>query len=238
MLTLPEIKNPEEMLATNLNGTVNLLNACESTDYDRFVHTGTCEEYGTNPVPFTENQTPTPVSPYSESKIRATKYCVAYQKETGKPVVVLRPFLTYGSFQKSRLLIPHVITSVLLKKPLLTTKGEQTRDFIHVSDVINGYMLASTSSKAVGEIINLGSGKEYQIKSVIQKILRLMNSDLEADYSLPYRSNEKMHFYASNVKAKKVLGWQPKVSLDTGLRQTINWYTQMYERGELSKWLV
>ncbi len=228
----------DKMIKNNFGGTVNLLKSAESVDYDCFINTGTCEEYGTNHVPFTEDQAPTPVSPYSVSKAKTTAYCQSYHRETGRPIMTLRPFLTYGPFQKNSYLIPYVITSALFKNRIRTTKGEQAREFNYVSDIIEGYILASASEKAVGEIINIGNSKEYKIRDVISKILKIIGSDFEVDNSLPYRAGEVMHFYCSNEKARKLLGWRPKVSLDEGLKNTIEWYRQKFESGELKKWLM
>ncbi len=230
--------DPEMMVKNNFGGTVNLLKSLESVDYDCFINTGTCEEYGTNPVPFTENQVPNPVSPYSVSKVKTTIFCQSYQKDTGRPVITLRPFLTYGPFQRNNFLISYVITSALFNKEIKTTKGEQAREFNFVSDIIDGYILAAASEKAVGEIINIGNGKEYKIRDVINKILEIVGSNVDVDNSLPYREGEAMHFYCSNEKARKLLGWRPKTSLDDGLKKTIAWYKQKFESGELKKWLI
>ncbi len=230
--------NSKMMIKNNFGGTVNLLKAAESVDYDCFINTGTCEEYGTNSVPFTEDQAPNPVSPYSVSKVKTTIFCQSYQKCTGRPVITLRPFLTYGPFQRNNFLTPYVITSALFKNKIRTTRGEQAREFNFVSDIIDGYILAAASEEAVGEIINIGNGKEYKIRDVISKILEIVGSKVEVDNSLPYRKGEVMHFYCSNEKAKRLLGWQPKVSLDAGLKKTIEWYRQKLESGELKKWLI
>ncbi len=229
---------PEMMINNNFGGTVNLIKAAESVDYDCFINTGTCEEYGTNPVPFTEDQVPNPVSPYSVSKVKTTIFCQSYQKETGRPVITLRPFLTYGPFQRNNFLISYVITSALFKNEIKTTKGEQAREFNYVSDIIDGYVLASMSDSAVGEIINIGNGKEYKIRDVIGKILNLVGSKVKVDNALPYREGEAMHFYCSNEKARRLLGWRPKTSLDDGLKKTIEWYKQKFESGELKEWLI
>ena len=140
--------------------------------------------------------------------------------------------------KKNRMLIPYVITSALLNKPIKTTKGEQTREFNYILDIIDGYVLACTSKKAVGEIINIGNGKEYIIRDVTRQILTLMKSKIKLDDSLNYRSGETMHFYCSNEKAKKILKWRSKVSLEEGLAKTISWYTSKFNSGELKKWLI
>jgi UDP-glucose 4-epimerase len=230
--------DPAMMIENNFGGTVNLLKAAESVGYDCLINTGTCEEYGTNPVPFKEDQVPNPVSPYSVSKVKTTLFCQSYQKETGRPIITLRPFLTYGPSQRNNFLIPYIITSSLFGKEIKTTRGEQAREFNYVSDIIDGYILAAASERAVGEIINVGNGKEYKIRDVIRKILDAVGSSVKVDSSLPYRNGEAMHFYCSNEKARKLLGWRPKTSLDDGLRKTIGWYKQKFDSGELKKWLI
>ena len=208
----------------NIISTVNLIKSLENIDIDCFINTGTCEEYGDNQVPFTENQLPNPVSPYSASKSATTLFCTMCHKSLGIPTVTLRPFLTYGPFQDTKMLIPHTIKSVLDSKKIEMTAGLQTRELNYVSDIVEGFILASTEKKAVGEIINIGNGVEYRIIDVVKKIVKLMDSDVEISTSLPYRPGEAMNFYCDNTKAKKILGWESKVSLDEGLKKTIEWY--------------
>lgn len=216
----------DKMIQINLQGTVNLLNALDGK-YECFVNTGTCEEYGRGHAPFKEEQLPRPISPYSASKASATMFCLMYNKSLGHPIVTLRPFLTYGPNQNPTMLIPQVIISCLEKKTYKMTKGEQTRDFNYVDDVVEGYIKASTTKRAIGEVINLGWGKEYKIIDVVKKIVRMMNNPIKIDVgALPYRPGEVMHFYSSNIKAKEILGWNPKIDLDEGLKRTIEWYTE------------
>lgn len=183
--------------------------------------------HGSGPVPFKEEQLSMPISPYSASKASATMFCLMYNKSLRHPIVTLRPFLTYGPNQNPTMLIPQVIISCLEKKTYKMTKGEQTRDFNYVDDVVEGYIKASTTKRAIGEIINLGWGKEYKIIDVVKKIVRMMNNPIKIEVgALPYRPGEVMHFYSSNIKAKEILGWNPKIDLDEGLKRTIEWYTE------------
>jgi len=107
------------------------------------------------------------------------------------------------------------------------TKGEQTREFNYIDDVVQGFILAGTTPEAIGEVINLGSGVEYRIKDVVSMIASLMGSPIKLEIgALPYRPGETMHFYCSNEKAKKILGWRPNVPLEVGLKRTIDWYKE------------
>ncbi len=215
----------DEMVEVNMKGTLNLLRALDGTGYDCFINTGTCEEYGDNPVPFMEEQIPNPVSPYSASKAATTVFCQMLHKSLGLPIITLRPFLTYGPGQESNMLIPSLIKGAIKGEALEMTPGEQTREFNYVDDIVDGFIKASTSPGAIGEIINIGNGLEYRVRDVVEMILRLMNSRLKPKFgALDYRPGEAWHFYCDNTKAKEILGWRPKVNLEDGLKMTISWF--------------
>lgn len=215
----------DRMINVNIKGTLNLLRSLNGVNYDCFVNTGTCEEYGDNLAPFREDQVPNPVSPYSASKVSATVFCQMLHKTMNLPIVTVRPLLTYGPGQESQMLIPSLIKNALKGKSFKMTKGEQTRDFNYIDDIVEGFILAGTTPEAIGEVVNLGSGAEYRIKDVAKMILNLMGNPIRLEIgALPYRPGETMHFYCSNEKAKKMLGWRPNIPLKVGLKRTIDWY--------------
>ena len=215
----------EEMVEVNIKGTLNLLRALNGTGYDCFINTGTCEEYGDNPVPFQEHQIPNPVSPYSASKASTTMFCQMLHKIRGLPIITLRPFLTYGPGQESDMLIPSLIKKVIKGEALEMTQGEQTREFNYVDDIVDGFVRASISPGAIGEIINIGNGLEYKIRDVVEMLLKLMSSPVKPRFgALDYRPGETWHFYCDNTKAREILGWEPKVNLEDGLKMTISWF--------------
>ncbi len=215
----------DEMVEVNIKGTVNLLRALNETNYDCFINTGTCEEYGDNPVPFREEQAPNPVSPYSASKVAATTFCQMLCKTMGLPIVILRPFLTYGPGQESNMLIPSLIKSVARGEAFKMTEGKQTREFNYVDDIVDGFIRAATTPADIGEIINIGNGLEYEIRDVVAMVLKLLNSQARPEFgALRYRPGETWHFYCDNTKAKQILGWKPGVSLGDGLKMTIDWF--------------
>ena len=214
-----------ENLETNVWGTINLIDCMAKWDIKSFVNTGTCDEYGDNPVPFHEKQRECPLSPYAASKVAASHYCQMLTRTTAFPIVTLRPFLTYGPYQTGEMLIPDVVTSCLKSQPIKATKGQQTREFHYISDIIDGFLLAATNKKAIGEIIDLGTGEEYAVKEVVEMIVKLTDYRLKWRLGdLPYRENEMFHFYCRGEKARKLLKWRPKISFNDGLTKTIEWY--------------
>lgn len=223
----------DKMIEVNLKGTLNLLEALSNGKHkiDCFINTGTCEEYGDNPAPFSEADRENPVSPYSGSKVLASHICRMLYKTQKMPIVTLRPFLTYGPYQVNDMLIPSLIRKCILNEEFAMTKGEQTREFNYVSDIVEGYLKASLSPKAVGEIINLGCGRERKIKDVVGMIVDLTKSKITPKAGeLPYRAGEAMHFYCLNRKARELLDWQPKASLKEGLIKTIAWYREYLKK--------
>jgi nucleoside-diphosphate-sugar epimerase len=134
-------------------------------------------------------------------------------------------------------LISKLILCGLLKKEFKLCGGNQRRDFLYINDAIEGFIKASITKEAIGKVINLGSGKGYVINDIIKKIVDNIG-DIKIDHSEPYRKGENMEFYNSNEKAKKLLNWEPKVSIDEGLRRTIKWYKDKYDNGKLKKWII
>jgi nucleoside-diphosphate-sugar epimerase len=160
-----------------------------------------------------------------------------FHKTLDLPIVTVRPFLTYGPYQDPKMLIPHTIISALKGKSFDMTGGEQTREFNFISDIVDGYIKSATSPEAIGQVVNIGNGTEYQIREVVEKILDIMDARIKpAIGALPYRAGETWHFYCSNEKAMDLMGWKPRVRLEEGLEKTISWYRESYESGALSKY--
>jgi len=217
----------EPMLEINVNGTLNLLRSVmeEEIALESFVNTGSAEEYGNGPVPFVEDQREMPVSPYSASKVAVTHFCQMLHRGIGLPVVTLRPFLVFGPSQDDGMFIPSLIRHCLGGRDFPMTEGNQTREFTYVEDIVAAYILAAQCPRAAGEVVNIGSGVEYKIRDVAERIVNKMGSPIRLLIgALPKRPGETEHFFCSNKKAKELLGWSPKVALDEGLERTIKWY--------------
>lgn len=219
----------DEIMSINFQGTLNMLEACKNLGVEKFVFISTSDVYGSNKSPFKEDQPIDPISPYSLSKAAAELVCKMYFKTFGLPVTVIRSFLTYGPRQKPELLIPEVIVAGIKKTEFKMTKGEQERDINYVDDVVEALLKACTAKEAVGETINIGTGKKYKIVDIVKKILDLMGNPINPQIgALPYRANEVWEMYCDNSKAKRLLGWEPKTSLEEGLKKTVRWYMENY----------
>ena len=220
----------DENIATNVQGTVNLLLALKG-EYERFVYTGTSEIYGDIPVPFREDGEVNPVSPYSVSKYAGERYCRMYHQAFDWPIVCIRPFNAYGPWQTPDRVIPEIILKGLRRQELKMTEGRQTREFNFVEDLADGFVRALTAENVNGELINLGCGEDISMRDVALKILDLLGNPIEAQLgALPYRPTEIWQMYCDNTKARELLGWSPRHSLDDGLAITVDWYRTELER--------
>lgn len=217
----------DDVFNQNIRGSANLFHYFLNHPIRTFINTGTCEEYGDNPAPFDESMREKPVSPYSASKVAITHYGQMLHRIYNFPLVTVRPFLTYGPYQTRDFLIPYAISRALRSQPIETTKGKQTRELHYISDMVDGILLAATNKKAIGEVIDLGNGKEYKVRDVVKMVVTLTNSSSKLRFgTLPYRPGETLRFYCRGEKAKKILGWKPKISLQEGLKKTITWYAE------------
>lgn len=218
-----------ESIDSNAKGTANLMEAWKG--YERFVYISTSEVYGyQESVPFTETMLPQPMSPYSVGKYAGELFARMSWRSRGLPVVVLRPFNAFGPYQSPRAVIPELILKCLRGAPVETTEGKQTREFNFIENLVDGFILAATSPSAVGEIINIGSGREIPIRELVTKIHEYTDSksDLRLG-ALPYRPGEIWRMYADHAKAEKLLGWTPQVSFEDGLKRTVAWFRRYIE---------
>lgn len=215
-----------EAVNSNFQGTVNLLEALD--DYERFIYTATSEVYGyQQTAPFREDAVPFPLSPYAVGKYSGELYARLKHQSLNKPVVVLRPFNAFGPYQSPRAIIAELIIRALRGDEISTTEGRQTRDFNYVENLVDGFVIAATHPRAVGEVINLGTGVEISIRDLVERIHRLTNSRSTLSIgALPYRPGEIWRMCADNTKAARLLEWQSRVDLDAGLVKTIEWYRQ------------
>jgi UDP-glucose 4-epimerase len=215
----------DECVQTNIQGTVNLLEALDGTGYRRFVYTGTSEIYGDVEVPFREDAQVMPISPYSVSKYAAERYCRMFRQGHGWPIVMLRPFNAYGPWQTPDRVIPEIIVRALRRQPLKMTQGRQTREFNFVEDLADGFFRAGTVAGIDGELINLGCGEEVSMRRMAETILDLMDNPVVPEFgALSDRPTEIWRMYSDNTRARELLGWSPSHTLEEGLAKTIGWY--------------
>ena len=218
-----------EAMSSNAMGTVNLVEAC--ADYRAFVYIATSEVYGfQTEVPWPETLTPFPISPYAVGKYSGELFARMAWHVRQSPIVVARPFNAYGPYQSPRAVVAEIILKCLRGEQVEATEGRQTRDFNYVENLIDGLVLAASEPKAVGEIINIGSGSDISIRDLILKIHALTKSSSELRFgALPYRPTEIWRMAADSRKAAALLGWEPRVDLDEGLELTVDWYRRFVD---------
>jgi len=231
--------HPRSFVQTNIIGTLNILLACKENRIKNLILMSTSEVYGMpDTVPINEKHLLKGQSPYSATKIAAEKLAESFYSSYDLPVVIVRVFNTYGPRQSARAVIPTIITQALAGNKISVGNCETTRDFNYVTDIVNGLIKVAECPNVIGEVINIGSGKEISIKDLIEKIISLTESDCEiVQESERIRSSksEVMRLMANNSKMKQLTGWQSKVSLDDGLKETINWIKnniEIYKVGE------
>lgn len=219
--------HPDEVVAVNVLGTLNMLNAARRCGIERLVHTSTSEVYGTaRYVPMDEGHPLQGQSPYSASKIGADKLAESYWRSFGLPVVTVRPFNTYGPRQSTRAVIPTIITQALTAKRVVLGSLVPRRDFTFVSDTVAGFLKAADASDAGGTTLNLGTGRDVSIEEVAQMIFALVGHPLEIAIDTKRvrpKESELDRLCSNPALAAQVLGWRPQVSLEEGLTQTIAW---------------
>ena len=227
--------SPDTYLETNIKGTLNVLQAAKELQIKRLIHTSTSEVYGTAQfVPITEEHRLLGQSPYSASKIGADQMAYSFYSSFDTPVVIIRPFNTYGPRQSARAVIPTVITQILNGKDKIKLGSTTpTRDFNYVKDIASGFCAALMSKNGVGEVINLGSNFEVSIGETARFIMELMGKTLEIDLDnqrVRPKDSEVERLWADNSKARNILGWEPIFSgiagFKQGLNETVNWFKQ------------
>jgi UDP-glucose 4-epimerase len=217
----------EECFDVNAKGTANLLDTCGPVD--RFIYMSTSEVYGhQQAVPFVETMTPDPISPYAITKYAGELYCRLKQRMAGgPPIVICRPFNVYGPYQSSKAVIPELIINCLRGVPVRTTKGEQTREFNYVSDIVDGLIRAALHADKIEGPVNIAAGEEVRICDLVRTIAELTETKSSVEIgALPYRPTEIWRMYADASRAHQILNWKPQVPLREGLRRTVDWFKE------------
>jgi dTDP-glucose 4,6-dehydratase len=227
--------SPDTYIETNVKGTLNILQAARELDIKRLIHTSTSEVYGTAKfVPITEEHPLQGQSPYSASKIGADQLAYSFYSSFDLPVVIIRPFNTYGPRQSARAVIPTVITQIANgEKKIKLGATSPTRDFNYVKDIVSGFISALISSNGLGEVVNFGSNFEISIKDTASLISEVMNEKIEifTDESRVRPENSEVdRLMADNSKAKQLFNWAPAYAgvdgLKRGLIETVEWFTK------------
>jgi dTDP-glucose 4,6-dehydratase len=234
--------HPRETIDTNVTGTLNVLMAAREHGTRRIVHTSTSEVYGTARfVPITESHPLQGQSPYSASKIGADKIVESFHLSFGLPTVTVRPFNTYGPRQSARAVIPATIVQALTQPVVRLGDLRPTRDLNYVGDTVAGFLRAGAVDAAIGKTINLSNNDEISIGALAQKIIAIIGRPLEIETDaarLRPTGSEVLQLHGDNTLARELLGWQPQVGLDEGLRRTVEWISQHLDRYDSTRYHV
>lgn len=222
---------PSSYIDTNIRGTLNVLQACKDFDIEKVMTTSTSEVYGTAKyVPIDENHPVQGQSPYSASKIGADMIVESFYRSFNTPVAIVRPFNTYGPRQSARAVIPTIISQIIAgNKEIHLGSLTPTRDLNYVKDTVEGFIKIAESDKTIGQVINIGMGKEISVGDLANLIVTLMNKDVQItsdDIRIRPEASEVMRLCADPKKAFELTDWKPSHTLQEGLGETIAWIEQ------------
>jgi len=223
--------SPDSYIDTNVKGTLNILQAARKNNVKRVLITSTSEVYGTSQfVPITELHPKQPQSPYSASKIGSDAIADSFYRSFELPVTIVRPFNTYGPRQSARAVIPTII-SQLLNGAEEIKLGDilPTRDLLFVKDTVNGFIKIAQCEDLIGHEVNIATQSEISIGSLAQLIISKINPDAKIvtdTLRIRPEKSEVFRLFGSNEKLKSYTDWEPKYSLEEGLEETINWFSE------------
>lgn len=220
---------PYSYVETNINGTLNVLEAARAVSVGKVLVTSTSEVYGTAVYsPIDEKHPKQGQSPYSASKIGADYMAQAFHRSFGLPVVIVRPFNTYGPRQSARAIIPTIITQLMSgNSKIMLGSLSPKRDFVYVKDTVEGFVRLSRSEKAVGEEVNIATRREIGIGSLARLIISVMGKKavlaLDSERVRP-ESSEVERLCGDNRKLYRLTGWKPSYELEDGITETVEWF--------------
>ncbi|MCX7986416.1 MAG: NAD-dependent 4,6-dehydratase LegB [Bacteroidales bacterium] len=222
---------PDSYVDTNVRGTLNICQASLENGVQRVIHTSTSEVYGTaRYVPIDEEHPLQPQSPYSASKIGADAIAMSFYNSFNLPLTIARPFNTYGPRQSARAIIPTIITQIASgKKQIQLGDTRPTRDLNFVLDTCQGFLQLARCEQSIGQVVNIGSNTEISMGELFQLIRKIMGSNaelVEDKQRLRPEKSEVLRLRCNNEKIKTLTGFEPKYTLEEGLKQTIAWFTQ------------
>lgn len=218
-------KDANLIIKTNILGTWNLLQACNETDYELFINTGSSSEYGRKDFSMRENDALEPESYYAVSKCAQTLLCSNVAKQENKPIVILRPFSVYGPYEEPKRFIPTLLKSLFLKEEISLVSPEISRDQIFIDDIIEAYLKIEEMKKYKGECFNIGTGVQSSIKEVVEAAIKVTKIKIKLSWdSMKPRSWDTKNWVADISKARQLLYWKPKISLEEGIFLTWKWF--------------
>lgn len=224
---LPHEDDIYKMIDINLKGTINLINAVKKNPFTLFVNTGSSGEYGLKESPMKESDLLMPINNYSVIKSAITLYCQKEAIRNDLPIITLRLFTPYGYYEGANRLIPDVALSAIEERPIKVSSPSHVRDFVFIEDVINAYLQATKVTHEPGSIYNIGTGVQYSVNNIVEEVKEITQTKSAVEWGAvakQARYIEPSMWQADIAKAKEILQWQPKNSIESGLKKTIEWF--------------
>ena len=225
------VQDPLTTSAVNVEGTLNVLLAARDEGVRRVVAASSSSVYGNSgTLPRVESSAPDPVSPYAVAKLAAERYCVSFSRVYALETVVLRYFNVFGPRQdptsQYAAVVPRFVTAVAAGEPVpIEGDGDQSRDFTFVDNVVEGNILAADAPEATGAVLNVATGDQTTINELAETIAELVGRPLERE-QLPPRTGDVRHSWADVSEARRLLGYEPRVSIRDGLERAIEWFLE------------
>jgi nucleoside-diphosphate-sugar epimerase len=214
-----------EAINTNVIGTINLLEALSGVGCRKIINAGTGMEYGCFEGQITEHTRLKPNNIYGSSKAAAALIAHQIAKEMNMNIVTLRPFGIFGEYESHSRLFAHIILSILKGTDIKLTGCEQYKDYTYVGNIVDGFLMVALDENLQNEIFNIGSGDSYQLKYYIELILNCLGTDNRPIFgAVPYRAHDLCEVNPDISKIKRLVGWEPAVSLEDGIRKTVRWF--------------
>ncbi len=219
------VKNPEKTHDINVNGTFNILNCSLKAEVEKITFASSSSVYGkVEYLPFDDDHPKRPISPYAVSKLAGEEYCRVFNEIYGLKTTVIRPFTVYGPRMRPDLAVSIFTKRALKNDPIeILGDGSFTRDFTYIDDVVDASLKAM--SKGEGEIFNIGFGSRTRTEELAKKVVEITGSQSPIVY-LDRVKGDVTHTQANPDKAKKYIGWEPKIDIDTGLKKYVDWVTR------------
>lgn len=216
---------PHCYVATNISGTLNIMEACFRGGVEKIIHTSTSETYGTaRYTPIDEEHPLQGQSPYSASKIGADKIAESFHLSFNLPVATIRPFNTYGPRQSARAVIPTIISQALIRDEIKLGSLDPVRDFTYVKDTVRGFIAVAQSENTKGKVTNVGTGRAVTIGDLAKTIIRIIGGNkriITDEQRIRPVKSEVMELLCNNTKVKERTGWEPQYSIEDGIKETI-----------------
>lgn len=226
---LPNEDDINKMIDINFKGTINLINAVKQNPFKLFINTSSCAEYGIKEKDMKETDLLEPINNFGVATSTITLYCKKEAVRNNLPIITFRLFTPYGYFEGKNRLVPSVVLSALEGRPIKVSSPEHVRDFIFIEDVVNAYIAATKIKHDFGEICNIGSGKQHPVGDIVQLILEITKSKSNVQWGAVKKQKryvEPKRWQADISKSKKILKWEPKSTIESGLQKTIQWFMQ------------